>query len=95
MKKMLLSIGLLMASLGSLSAMTLQEAQSKQFNLKHHEKQIAAYHAKMGEKASDALTSVVQGMKKNNYMYDLDTARTVLREVYAHRMPQAPKNIDR
>ena len=93
MKKMLLAASLLMTLFGSVSAMTLNEAQSQKFNLKHHAKHIAAYHAKVGKLASKELSTVVEGLKSGTYMYDLETARTVLREVYAHRMPKAPTNI--
>ncbi len=97
MNKMVLATGLFMACFGSISArsMTVQEAQDKKFNLKHHQKQIAAYYAKVSNKASLELRAVVKGMNDGNYMYDLDTARAVMREVYAHRMPQPPKNIER
>ncbi len=95
MKKILIATVLMMISLGSISArnMTLPEAQKRQFNLKHHEKQITAYHAKMGKNASKEVHSVVEGMKTGSYMYDLETARKVMREVYGHRMARTAKNI--
>ena len=65
-------------------------------NLKAHEKRINAYHAKMtkeGKTPSQELVDVLQGMKKGNYKYDLETARKVMQEVHAKRMPAAPKNL--
>ena len=63
-------------------------------NLKSHEKRINAYHAKMtreGKALSKELLNMHQGMKKGNYIYDQATARKVLQELYAKRMPAAPQ----
>lgn len=91
MYKMLALAGLFAAWFGSASA---DSPESKKFNLKHHERSINAYQAKMrneGNETSKEFAAVVQGMKMGNYSYDLETARKVMREVYAHRLPHAPK----
>jgi hypothetical protein len=65
-------------------------------NLKAHEKRINAYHDRMkkeGKEPSKEVVAVLHGMKKGNYKYDLETARKVMREVHAKRMPAAPKNL--
>ncbi|MCE5292994.1 MAG: hypothetical protein LLF94_00085 [Chlamydiales bacterium] len=70
--------------------------EAKTFNLQGHEKRINAYHAKMtkeGKELSKEFMNVHQGMKKGNYKYDLATARKVMQEVHAKRMPAAPHGL--
>ena len=78
--------------------MTLEEAKSKTFNLQAHEKRINAFHDKMtrdgkANELSKEFVAVHQGMKKGTYKYDLATARKVMQEMNAKRMPTAPKNL--
>ena len=70
-------------------------ANAKTFNLKAHEKRLNAHHAKMtkdgkANELSKEFLNVHQGMKKGSYSYDLATARKVMQEVHAKRMPAAP-----
>ncbi|MBS0634592.1 MAG: hypothetical protein JSR37_03920 [Verrucomicrobia bacterium] len=67
---------------------------AQEYNLKAHEKRINAYHDKMkqdGKELSKEFLKVHQGMKKGAYTYDLETARKVMREVHANRMPKTPE----
>ncbi len=78
--------------------MTLEEAKNKTFNLQAHEKRINAFHDKMtrdgkANELSKEFVAVHQGMKKGTYKYDLATARKVMQEMNAKRMPAAPKNL--
>jgi len=76
--------------------MSLEQAKDKTFNLQAHEKRINAFHDKMtreGSALSKEFVAVHQGMKKGSYKYDLATARKVMQEMYAKRMPAAPKGL--
>ncbi len=87
MKKMLALVVLFVSGFACVNA---------DVNLKAHEKRINVHHAKMikeGKTLSKELVVVHQGMKKGNYTYDLETARKVMREVHAKRIPAAPKNL--
>lgn len=74
------------------------EIKAKTFNLQGHEKRINAHHAKMtkdgrAQELSKEFMAVHQGMKKGSYKYDLATARKVMQEVYAKRMPAAAQGL--
>ncbi len=75
-----------------LFALAAVPAFAGQFNLQHHEKRINAY-AEAGKPQSEEFVRVHQGMKKGTYSYDLETARKVMREVYADRLPHAPTSL--
>lgn len=70
----------------------------KEFNLHGHENRINAHHAKMtkngkAQELSKEFMAVHEGMKKGSYKYDLATARRVMQEVYAKRMPAASHDL--
>lgn len=67
---------------------------AQEYNLKGHEKRINAHHAKMirdGKELSNEFLEVHQGMQNGNYKYDIETARKVVQELSAKRMPVAPQ----
>lgn len=76
--------------------MPVEATKGQTFNLQAHEKRINAHHDKMkkeGKELSKEFVAVHQGMKKGNYKYDLATARKVMQEVHAKRMPAAPHGL--
>ncbi|MCE5292998.1 MAG: hypothetical protein LLF94_00105 [Chlamydiales bacterium] len=90
------ALSLALAALFVSPVMAASDVKAKTFNLQGHEKRINAYHAKMtkeGKELSKEFMNVHQGMKKGNYKYDLATARKVMQEVHAKRMPAAPHGL--
>lgn len=79
--------------------MSLEEAKTKTFSLKRHEKLINLYYEQMVQEArqdelSEHFLAVHEGMKNGNYHFDLDTARKIMQELYPEKLPCAPSNLE-